>query len=206
MRSSNVLINKINFVIMMSMTDVVKNLLIINVIIFFAVNFLIPIPNIQQYFVLYRPFTLGFEPVQIVTHMFSHANISHLFFNMLGLYMFGSMVEATLGPKRFLILYLTSGLAASALQMLLSPSPILGASGAVFGITTAFATMFPNTQLMLLFPPIPMKAKYMAILFIGVGLYSGLSGTNDGIAHFAHVGGALWGFLMIIYWKQNNLR
>ncbi|MBK7636352.1 MAG: rhomboid family intramembrane serine protease [Saprospiraceae bacterium] len=191
---------------MMSMTDVVKNLLIINVIIFFAVNFLIPIPNIQQYFVLYRPFTLGFEPVQIVTHMFSHANISHLFFNMLGLYMFGSMVEATLGPKRFLILYLTSGLAASALQMLLSPSPILGASGAVFGITTAFATMFPNTQLMLLFPPIPMKAKYMAILFIGVGLYSGLSGTNDGIAHFAHVGGALWGFLMIIYWKQNNLR
>ena len=206
MRSSNVLINKINFVIMMSMTDVVKNLLIINVIIFFAVNFLIPIPNIQQYFVLYRPFTLGFEPVQIVTHMFSHANISHLFFNMLGLYMFGSMVEATLGPKRFLILYLTSGLAASALQMLLSPSPILGASGAVFGITTAFATMFPNSQLMLLFPPIPMKAKYMAILFIGVGLYSGLSGTNDGIAHFAHVGGALWGFLMIIYWKQNNLR
>ncbi len=191
---------------MMSMTDVVKNLLIINVIIFFAVNFLIPIPNIQQYFVLYRPFTLGFEPVQIVTHMFSHANIPHLFFNMLGLYMFGSMVEATLGPKRFLILYLTSGLAASALQMLLSPSPILGASGAVFGITTAFATMFPNTQLMLLFPPIPMKAKYMAILFIGVGLYSGLSGTNDGIAHFAHVGGALWGFLMIIYWKQNNLR
>ncbi|MBP6445881.1 MAG: rhomboid family intramembrane serine protease [Saprospiraceae bacterium] len=191
---------------MMSMTDVVKNLLIINVIIFFAVNFLIPIPNIQQYFVLYRPFTLGFEPVQIVTHMFSHANIPHLFFNMLGLYMFGSMVEATLGPKRFLILYLTSGLAASALQMLLSPSPILGASGAVFGITTAFATMFPNTQLMLLFPPIPMKAKYMAILFIGVGLYSGLSGTNDGIAHFAHVGGALWGFFMIIYWKQNNLR
>ena len=191
---------------MMSITDVVKNLLIINVIIFFAVNFLIPIPNIQQYFVLYRPFTLGFEPVQIVTHMFSHANIPHLFFNMLGLYMFGSMVEATLGPKRFLILYLTSGLAASALQMLLSPSPILGASGAVFGITTAFATMFPNTQLMLLFPPIPMKAKYMAILFIGVGLYSGLSGTNDGIAHFAHVGGALWGFFMIIYWKQNNLR
>lgn len=191
---------------MMSMTDVVKNLLIINVIVFFAVNFLIPVPGIQEYFVLYRPFTIGFEPVQIVTHMFSHADIPHLFFNMLGLYMFGSMVEASLGPKRFLILYLTSGLAASALQMLLSPSPILGASGAVFGITTAFATMFPNTQLMLLFPPIPMKAKYMAILFIGIGLYSGLSGSNDGIAHFAHVGGAVWGFLMIVYWKLNNLR
>ncbi|MBK8052746.1 MAG: rhomboid family intramembrane serine protease [Saprospiraceae bacterium] len=191
---------------MMSMTDVVKNLLIINVIVFFAVNFLIPVPGIQEYFVLYRPFTIGFEPVQIVTHMFSHADIPHLFFNMLGLYMFGSMVEASLGPKRFLILYLTSGLAASALQMLLSPSPILGASGAVFGITTAFATMFPNTQLMLLFPPIPLKAKYMAILFIGIGLYSGLSGSNDGIAHFAHVGGAICGFLMIIYWKLNNLR
>jgi membrane associated rhomboid family serine protease len=191
---------------MMSMTDVVKNLLIINVIVFFAVWFLIPIPGIEQYFILYRPFTDGFEPVQIVTHMFSHANIQHLFFNMLGLYMFGSMVEASLGPKRFLILYLFSGLAASALQMFISPVPILGASGAVFGVTTAFATMFPNTQLMLLFPPIPMKAKYMAILFIGIGLYSGFSGANDGIAHFAHVGGAVCGFLMIVYWKQNNLR
>jgi membrane associated rhomboid family serine protease len=191
---------------MMSMTDVVKNLLIINVIVFFAVWFLIPIPGIEHYFILYRPFTYGFEPVQIVTHMFSHANIQHLFFNMLGLYMFGSMVETALGPKRFLLLYLISGLAASALQMFISPVPILGASGAVFGVTTAFATMFPNTQLMLLFPPIPMKAKYMAILFIAIGLYSGFSGSNDGIAHFAHVGGAVCGFLMIVYWKQNNLR
>lgn len=191
---------------MMSITDVVKNLIIINVIVFIAVKFLIPIPDIEQYFVLFRPTSPYFVPVQIVTHMFSHADISHIFFNMFGLYMFGSMVEASLGPKRFLILYLISGLAASALQMFLSPVPILGASGAVFGVTTAFATMFPNTQLMLLFPPIPMKAKYMAILFIAIGLFSGFSGANDGIAHFAHVGGAICGFLMIIYWKQNNLR
>jgi membrane associated rhomboid family serine protease len=162
----------------------------------------------EQYFVLYRPFTDGFEPVQIVTHMFSHANIQHLFFNMLGLYMFGSMVEASSRPQKisyFVSVFRSGGFGTSDVYCHLSP--ILGASGAVFGITTAFATMFPNTQLMLLFPPIPMKAKYMAILFIGIGLYSGsLRCTNDGIAHFAHVGGALWGFLMIIYWKQNNLR
>ena len=83
------------------------------------------------------------------------------------------------------------------------PLGILGASGAIFGVTTAFATMFPNIELMLLFPPMPMKAKYMAILFILIGLFSGFAGYQSGIAHFAHVGGAICGFLMIVYWKMN---
>ncbi len=191
---------------MMRMTEVVKNLLIINVIVFFAVWYLLPIPGIENYFILFRPGSLGFEPVQVITHMFSHANFQHLFFNMFGLYMFGPLVESSLGPKRFLILYLVCGIAASGLQMFMSPVPILGASGAIFGVTTAFATMFPNIELMLLFPPIPMKAKYMAILFILIGLFSGFAGYQSGIAHFAHVGGAICGFLMIVYWKMNNLR
>ncbi len=191
---------------MMRMTEVVKNLLIINVILFFAVWYLLPFPGIENYFILSRPGSLRFEPVQVVTHMFSHANFQHLFFNMIGLYMFGPLVESSLGAKRFLILYLVSGIAASALQMFMSPVPILGASGAIFGVTTAFATMFPNIELMLLFPPIPMKAKYMAILFILLGLFSGFGGYQSGVAHFAHVGGAICGFLMIVYWKMNNLR
>lgn len=190
----------------MRMTEVVKNLLIINVIVFVAVWYLIPVPGIENYFILSRPGSPNFEPVQVITHMFSHANFQHLFFNMFGLYMFGPWVESSLGAKRFLILYLVSGVVASALQMFISPVPILGASGAIFGVTTAFATMFPNVQLMLLFPPIPMKAKYMAIIFILLGLFSGFMGYNQGIAHFAHVGGAATGFFMILYWKMNNLR
>ncbi len=191
---------------MLRMTEVVKNLLIINVIVFFAVKFLIPIPGIERYFKLFRPFTLGFEPVQLITHMFMHGNFEHLLFNMFGLYMFGPYVESSLGPKRFLILYLVAGFVASFLQLLIAPNPILGASGAIFGVTTAFATMFPNVQLMLLFPPIPLKAKYMAMIFIGLDLFSGFSGFQPGIAHFAHIGGAICGFLMIQYWKMANLR
>ncbi|MBK9733851.1 MAG: rhomboid family intramembrane serine protease [Saprospiraceae bacterium] len=191
---------------MLRMTEVVKNLLIINVIVFVAVWFMIPIPGIEQYFILYRPLSSGFYPVQIVSHMFMHLNFEHLFFNMFGLYMFGPWVESSLGPKRFLILYLVCGFVASAAQLFISPVPILGASGAIYGVTVAFATMFPNVQLMLLFPPIPIKAKYMAVVFLVLGIFSGLTGFQPGIAHFAHVGGAICGFLMIRYWKMANLR
>jgi membrane associated rhomboid family serine protease len=187
-------------------TDVVKNLILINILVFIAVRFALPIHGIENYFILHRPGSPSFEPVQAVTHMFMHADFAHLFFNMFGLYMFGSWVEEVLGPRRFLILYLVSGFVASVLQMVVSPVPILGASGAVYGIIAGFATMFPNVQMMLLFPPIPMKAKYMALVFIGIGLYSGLSGAQDGIAHFAHVGGAIMGFVMVKFWKMDGLR
>jgi membrane associated rhomboid family serine protease len=195
-------------------TDVVKNLMIINVIIFFAVKYLIPYPGIDRFFMLVTPgmeFLDGdiiykFEPVQIVTHMFMHGDERHLIFNMLGLYFLGPWVEAALGPKRFLILYLACGFVASLAQVFVTQGIIVGASGAVYGVLAAFATMFPNMELMLLFPPIPIKAKYMAIGLIAIGLYSGFSGMQAGIGHFAHVGGAIFGFLMIKYWKMDNLR
>lgn len=195
-------------------TDVVKNLMIINVIIFFAVRYLIPYPGIDRFFVLVTPgleFLNGdilykFEPVQIVTHMFMHGDEKHLLFNMLGLYFLGPWVESALGPKRFLILYLACGFVASVAQVFFTQGMIVGASGAVYGVLAAFATMFPNMELMLLFPPIPIKAKYMAIGLIAIGLYSGFSGMQAGIGHFAHVGGAIFGFLMIRYWKMENLR
>jgi membrane associated rhomboid family serine protease len=199
---------------MFRITEVVKNLIIINVIVFFAVQYLIPIPGFDRYFSLITPgleYEMGgiiykFEPVQLVTHMFMHGDERHLIFNMLGLFFLGPMVESGLGPKRFLILYLSCGFFASFAQLSITQGAVLGASGATYGVLAAFATMFPNMQLMLLFPPIPIKAKYMALGLIVIGLYSGMSGAQAGIAHFAHIGGALLGFILIKYWKMDNLR
>ncbi|MBL0098906.1 MAG: rhomboid family intramembrane serine protease [Saprospiraceae bacterium] len=199
---------------MLRITEVVKNLIIINVIVFFAVRYLIPIPGIDRFFMLVTPgveymdgdIIYKFEPVQIITHMFMHADEKHLFFNMLGLYFLGPWVESSLGPKRFMILYLASGFVASIAQLFFSHGIIVGASGAVYGVLAAFATMFPNAEMMLLFPPIPIKAKYMALGLIAIGLFSGVTGAQAGIGHFAHVGGAIFGFLMVRYWKMDNLR
>jgi membrane associated rhomboid family serine protease len=117
------------------------------------------------------------------------------------------MVESSLGPKRFLILYLTAGIFGGVAQLLLSTNAgILGASGATMGVTLAFAGMFPNLRLMLLFPPIPIKAKYMAMILVGIDLFSGVARTNTGIGHFAHLAGAVVGFLLIVFWGKLNLR
>jgi membrane associated rhomboid family serine protease len=200
---------------MLRITEVVKNLIIINVIVYFAVRYLLPIPGIERFFVLVTPgfqfldqgILYTFEPVQIITHMFMHGSEKHLLFNMLGLYFLGPWVESALGHKRFLILYLLCGFVASLFQLWLTPeSAIVGASGAVYGVLAAFATMFPNAELMLLFPPIPIKAKYMALGLIAIGLFSGVTGAQEGIGHFAHVGGAIFGFFMIKYWKMDQLR
>lgn len=201
---------------MLRITDVVKNLLIINVLVFVAVRYLLPIPGLERYFVLVFPgtelydaaegVTYSFEPVQIVTHMFMHGDFRHLLFNMLGLLFLGPLVEQALGPKRFLIMYLASGLAASLLQMVLVKGAVVGASGGVYGVLAAFATMFPNLELMLMFIPIPIKAKYVATGLILIGLFMGLSGGMSGIAHYAHVGGAVMGFILIKSWKMDNLR
>lgn len=199
---------------MLRITEIVKNLIIINIIVYFSVKYLIPIPGIERYFTLVSPgqeFNVNgiiytFEPLQLITHMFMHGSEMHLLFNMLGLYFLGPWVESSLGPKRFFILYMSCGLFASLAQMLFSGGMMVGASGATYGVLAAFATMFPNIKLMLLFPPIPIKAKYMAIGLIGLGLYYGFSGTQLGIGHFAHIGGAILGFLMIRYWKMQNLQ
>lgn len=194
---------------MISVTEVVKHIIIINVIVFLALNVAqnAGMDNVLQYFILSTPDTPFFKPVQIVTNMFTHLDLSHIFFNMLVLFFLGPMVESALGAKRFLILYLASGIMGGVAQMFLSTNAsILGASGATMGVTLAFAGMFPNLRLMLLFPPIPIKAKYMAMILVGIDLFSGVARTNTGIGHFAHIAGALVGFLLVVYWGKLNLR
>lgn len=186
-----------------NLTEVVKQLIIINVIIFFVLQ-LPMLAQLHKYFVFYPLGSDYFQPVQLITHMFNHGNTSHLFFNMLGLFFFGPHVERLWGPKRFLTYYLICGAGAIVTHILLGAnSAVLGASGAISGVVVAFAWLFPNVQVMLLIPPIPMKAKYMAALFIGIDLFMGFGQVNSGIAHFAHLGGALAGIVLILIWKRS---
>ena len=212
---------------MSRLTDVVKNLIIINVIIFIGVATL---PDVYQQYTLYgRLYFIDsphFRPFQIVTSMFMHADLGHLFMNMLGLFFLGPMVERALGGKRFLILYLLAGLGGSFLHIgvdyvkvlnlgcvncqpyyNLINTGALGASGCVLGVVVAFITMFPKEKLMVFPIPIPIKAMYLGIGVVAYSLFAGLTDTTPGgIGHFAHLGGAIVGFLMIHYWKMANLR
>lgn len=186
-------------------TGVVKQLVIINVLVFFGGTFLLP--DSGNILAMSSPYSPNFRAFQIVTHMFMHANFQHILFNMLMLYFLGPMVEQALGSKKFLILYIVSGFGALAAHFLFFPySGVVGASGAVYGVLIAFATLFPNVQLMLLFPPIPVKAKYLALGLIVIGLVSGVGGYQQGIAHFAHLGGALTAFILLIIWKKVNFK
>ncbi|MEE9373019.1 MAG: rhomboid family intramembrane serine protease [Saprospiraceae bacterium] len=187
---------------MLRVTDVVKHLIGINVIVFIAVN-LLPFPGIRQYFVLYHPSSDAFRPIQLFTHMFMHGGVQHIFFNMLMLYFLGPQVERHLGEKKFLLLYIFSGIGALLVHLLLVPyGSMVGASGAIYGVMAGFAFLFPNTQLMLLFPPIPVKAKYLVVGIIAIDLFSGISATQSGIAHFAHLGGAIFGVLLLLFWRK----
>lgn len=152
------------------------------------------------------PLGEGFLPWQVVTYAFLHGGIGHLFFNMLGLWMFGSELEALWGRKRYLQFYFASVLTAAAAQLAIAAltgagSPTVGASGGLFGLLLAYAMMFPNRVIVPLIPPIPMKAKYFVALYGGLELFLGVTGTQSGVAHFAHLGGMLGGFLMIRYWR-----
>jgi membrane associated rhomboid family serine protease len=230
---------------------VVKNLIIINVLMWLATIFLrmrgIDLTDSLGLHYIGSP---EFRPYQLVTHMFMHDSSGpmHLIFNMLALWMFGRVLESVWGPKRFFIYYFVTGLGAAALhtfvnylefqhyaskidpeavQAVLSQgaellqqgqnwvgsagklnlilnTPTVGASGAVFGILLGFGMLFPNTQLMLLFPPIPIKAKYFVIGYGAIELFSGITGMGPNIAHFAHLGGMLFGFFMIRYWNKNT--
>lgn len=187
------------------LTDVVKNLIIINAIIFVVVGYgLLPIPDLRSHFVLFPFGSQMFEYYQIVTSMFMHADPRHLLFNMLALFFLGPIVESTLGPKRFLTLYLTAGIVSSFAHLAFSAGSAVGASGAINGVVVAFAVMFPNMKLMIFPLPFEVKAKYLVGAYIAYDLFSGLGGLNTGIAHFAHLGGALVGFLMIKYWGLEN--
>ena len=146
-----------------------------------------------------------FWPWQVVSYGFLHGSLMHLFFNMLGLWMFGSELERLWGRKRYAQFLLASLLAAALTQLLItwltaSNVPTVGASGALYGLLLAFGMLFPNRTIMPLFPPIPMKARTFVIVFGVIELLFGLSGAS-GVAHFAHLGGMLGGFLMIRYWR-----
>ena len=204
---------------------VTRSILIINVIMFVATlvneNFMI------KTFAMFYPASPLFRWWQPLTHMFMHGGWWHILFNMYTLVMFGMVVERVLGTKKFLILYFVTGLGAVALhtgvewldlhRLAASASlaaqsgvidilrtPMVGASGAVYGVLVAFAMLYPEARMTLIFPPVTLDAKWMVAIFIGIELVTGITGTQVGIAHFAHLGGALFGFLLIWYWRKRG--
>lgn len=230
-----------------NITPIVKNLLIINILIFVAFTYFFP--AWQQYVEAYYPASSEFLPVQLVSHMFMHGNLPHLFFNMFSLFMFGTVLEHYWGPKFFLFFYFVSGFGAIALHMLvkyisiqwwsqdLSPEelgqiysegrsvlmegknyadpvmskinlavniPAVGASGAVYGLLAGFGLQFPRHKLMLIIPPIPIEARFFIPILIAIEFFAGFSGGSN-IAHFAHIGGALFGFLLLKFRYKINL-
>jgi membrane associated rhomboid family serine protease len=219
--------------------EVVKNLILINVLMYVVAGALgdaVALPLLAGTY----PGSPFFQPWQIVSHMFMHGDLSHIFFNMFALYMFGSQLERVWGPKRFLTYYVACGLGAFALhefvvglqfyaelgtffpaaEQFVSPqaSPldrarvleivygrVVGASGAVFGLLLAFGMLFPNTQLMLLFPPIPIRAKYFVMGYGAIELMLALQNSpGDNVAHFAHLGGMVFGYFLLKRWQQDR--
>ena len=238
---------------MRNITETVKHLLIINAIFFVASLSLGDL--VYDFFALHYPSNPKFQYWQPLTHMFMHGDFGHIFFNMFGLYMFGTPIEQMWGRNKFIFFYLSTGFGAASLQLglyyfqiseisellismgqtrsqiatffetrdisyvlieqigrdrLLSGlssfnSVMVGASGALYGVLVAFAFLFPNARLMLLFPPIPIKAKVLVPLLILGDLFFGFTSYSIGpIAHFAHLGGAITGLIMMWYWKKNQ--
>jgi membrane associated rhomboid family serine protease len=199
------------------MPPVVLNLIILNVIVFLLTSFLLP--NIAPYLALYYPAEGSpFRPYQLISYMFMHGGFWHIALNMYALWMFGSQVERIWGGKKFLVFYLACGLGAAAFNFLVDylkiqggadvygiAAPMVGASGAVFGVLAAFGMMFPNMVLQMLFPPVALKAKYFVMIYGGIELFSGLSNSpNDNVAHFAHIGGLVTGFIFLLFWKSRG--
>ncbi len=199
------------------MPPVTKTLLIANVAVYlaqqFADNFLL------TWFALWPLATTGpvapgmpagFLPWQLITYSFLHGNELHILVNMLGLYMFGSEVERVLGQRRYVTYYFVSVLAAAVAQLVMSalnpgPAyPTVGASGGVFGLLLAYGMFFPRRIIMLIIPPIPMQARYFVFIYAAIELYLGVTGTLAGVAHFAHLGGMLGGYLMLRYWRRRR--
>jgi membrane associated rhomboid family serine protease len=146
-----------------------------------------------------------FEPWQIVTYSFLHANLAHIFFNMFALYMFGGEIERLFGSRFFALYYLAAVIAAAITHLIVTawmgaaPVPMVGASGGIYGLLLAFGLYFPHRRVMLLFPPIPLPARVFVFGFAALELLLGITQTAAGVAHFAHLGGMLGGFLMIQY-------
>lgn len=195
------------------LTDVVKNLLIINVLFFLGT---IIMGDGRKILALYYFEGPDFAPYQIATHFFMHSDFGHLLFNMFGLVMFGPALEALWGEKRFLIFYFVTAMGSALLHtgvqyyelhslgnQAIIYSSAWGASGAIYGILAGFALKFPHVKLSLLFLPIALPAGVFVALLIGWDLFSGLGSLNTGIAHFAHIGGAVAGYFLVKYWEKN---
>ena len=154
----------------------------------------------------------SFEIWQLLTYGFMHGSLTHLLFNMLALYMFGGEVERLLGPSHFLQYYLVCVVGAAVAQLVVTsnmnllPLPTVGASGGVFGLLLAFGMAYPHRRIMLLFPPIPMPAWVFVTLYGMLELYLGVTGSGQGVAHFAHLGGMAAGYAMLVYWRNQASR
>ena len=230
---------------------VVKNLLIINVLIYLLMAVL---PAADRFFdshlALYYFSSPAFQPFQLFTYMFIHGGFMHLFFNMFALVMFGRTIEMTMGSARFLFYYITCGICAALVQLgvfaiyinhiegMLPPdavehvvkegfsliqrgynysdpdlaqlnafinTPTVGASGAIYGVLLAFGFLFPNLPVYIFFIPVPVKSKWLIIGYFVLELVYGISGSADGVAHFAHLGGMIFGFLLLLYWKKKGV-
>lgn len=207
---------------------VTKNLILINVIMFFAT--MINEDLMIRWFALFYPSSQYFHWWQFITHMFMHGGFWHILFNMYTLYVFGSVLERMIGEKKFLIFYFVCGLGAAALHTgveflqahsylsaiaegsqaaaqsyhALKLTPTVGASGAIYGVLIGYAMLFPDTRLTLIFPPVTLSAKVWVLIFAGIELLTGVTGTVGGVAHFAHLGGMLIGFLLIWYWRKHG--
>ena len=214
--------------ILANMPPVVKNLIIANVIVYIITvisgNFM------YEHFSLFYFKSPFFKPFQLVTHMFMHGGFAHILFNMYALFIFGSVLERVWGSQKFLFYYFVTGIGAALLHLgvmalqlrgyiadlnagdLLARAqiqdilvtPTVGASGAVFGLLLAYGMLFPNNIMQLIFPPVALKAKWFVIAYGVIELMLGMSGRGGNVAHFAHLGGMIFGFFLILYWKKNN--
>ncbi|MBL7799173.1 MAG: rhomboid family intramembrane serine protease [Chitinophagales bacterium] len=223
--------------------SVVFNLIAINVLLFVASQMIDSLNDLLSLHYVFNTHDFikrldptessSFQPFQLVTHMFMHGNLGHIFSNMFALFMFGSILERFWGGQRFLFFYLSTGFGAVLLHMLVQVylvydatgmvdplfsaleqhpeiagtyfSNTVGASGAVFGILVAFGMLFPNTELMLMFFPVPIKAKYFVSMYVLWEIYRGISMSHgDNVAHFAHLGGALFGYILVKIWNKNR--
>ena len=214
--------------ILANMPPVVKNLIMANVIVYIITmisgNFM------YEHFSLFYFKSPLFKPFQLVTHMFMHGGFAHILFNMYALFIFGSVLERVWGSQKFLFYYFVTGIGAAlihlgvmALQLrgyeaafnagdmlartgiqdiLLTPT--VGASGAIYGLLLAYGMLFPNNIMQLIFPPVALKAKWFVLIYGAIELMLGLSGRGGDIAHFAHLGGMIFGSFLILYWKKNN--
>lgn len=186
-------------------TPVVLNLIIINALVFFAQLALDGQEEIISQKIALWPYkSTYFEPYQLVTHMFAHAGWAHILFNMFALWSFGSLLEKSWGPKKFFIFYMACGLVAAATHLVFQNAPAVGASGAIMGLFAAFAYLFPNTQLIIFPIPVPIKAKYAVALMAAIDLFGGVYPTGGNIAHFAHLGGLVMGFILVLIWNKTN--